>query len=97
MARRNFDNNNPDTDETVVLDFADAVKRIKASRNRTFFMRVQTYAPVKGEADKVFNLTSHIKVNAATALEALESMYGKRFKDEARVQLHIFKNSMFIG
>ena len=97
MARRNFNNSNPDTDETIVVDYAEAVKRIKASRNRAFFLRAQTYAPVKGEADKVFNLTSNIKVNAAQALEALESMYGKRFVAEADVTLHIFKNSMFIG
>ncbi len=97
MARRNFDNSNPDTEETIVVDYADAVKRIKASRNRAFFLRVQTYAPVKGEPDKVFNLSSNIKVNAAQALDALEGMYGKRFAVEASVTLHIFKNTMFIG
>lgn len=97
MARRNFNNSNPDTDETIVVDYAEAVKRIKASRNRAFFLRVQTYAPVKGEPDKVFNLAANIKVTSAQALGALEEMYGKRFIAEANVTLHIFKNTMFVG
>ena len=97
MARRNFDNSNPDTDETIVVDYTNAVKRIKASRNRAFFLRVQSYAPAKAEAGKVFDLSGHVKVTAAQALDALESMYGKRFAAEASVTLHIFKNSMFIG
>jgi hypothetical protein len=97
MARRNLDNSNPDTDVELVVSYDDAVKHIKASRNRTFFLRVQTYAPVKVEAGKVFNLTGHVKVNCAQALDALQSMYGKRFAEEANVELRVFKNSMFIG
>lgn len=97
MARRNFNNSNPDTDVEMVVSYDEAVKQIRASRNRAFFLRVQSYAPVKVEAGKVFNLTGHVKVNSAQALEALQSMYGKRFAEEANVELRIFKNSMFVG
>ena len=97
MARRNLDNSNPDTEQRLTVSYDEAVKLIKASRNRAFFLRVQTYAPVKGEPDKVFNLSSNVKVNAAQALDALDSMYGKRFRDEANVELHIFKNCLFVG
>lgn len=97
MARRNFDNSNPDTEETLILEYADAVARIKASRNRTFFLRVRTYAPLKADGSKCFNLSAHAKVNCAEALRALESLYGKRFIEEALVPISIYKNSMFIG
>lgn len=98
MARRNIlSNSNPDTEEKVQVEFDKAVAILKASRNRTFFLRIQTYAPVKEDTSKVFNLTGHVKVNCAEAIRALDSMYGERFRKEAFVELSIYKSCIFVG
>jgi len=98
MARRNLLNNpNPDTKEELELTYAEAVARIKASRNRQIFISVHFHAPVAGEPNKVFPLFGNIKASAPDALQFLEGAYGRRFQSEALVRLSIWQTCMFIG
>jgi hypothetical protein len=98
MARKNIlENSNPDTKEELSLSYDDAVKLLKASRNRAFFLRVRFDATCKDDPTKYFDLSSNVTVNLPVALKALESGYGKRFQTEALVKLHVFKSCIFIG
>lgn len=98
MARRNFNNSNPVEKQSLTVTVAEAIKLVKASRNRTIRFHAQVNAPTASEpTTHYFNLHASFPVNAATAVTILTDMYRGRFETEALVRIHVTQHLLFIG
>ncbi len=89
---------NPATEAKHLVTAAEALKLIRASSNRQFYVCGYTAAPTANEPDsKEFHLYMSIKVTKPDALRHVKDVWDGRFKTDALVKLHVTQHCFFIG
>ena len=85
------------------VDYAEAVRLVKVSTGRNFFINAHQFAPLKVQTNGKSNLTggyymaSNVKTTKADALHYLDSAYSVRSRAEVNVRISICSRCMFIG
>lgn len=90
---------NTNDSKELALTVDEAVKYIRASRNRTIFLSVNQNALIEGDEEHVFPAYGHIKVSAPAAVQFVKDTYEAllKLKPTARIRISILNSCMFIG
>ena len=78
------------------VTFQDAVRQLKASRNRKIFLFATTVARVAGDDTGHYDLGGCINVSAPQAIRFLASAY-QGLEERALVAIEVDENCFFVG
>lgn len=78
------------------VTFQDAVRQLKASRNRAIFLFATTAAQKADDETKGYNLSGCIKVSAPQAIKFLTSAY-QGLEEKALVAIEVDERCFFVG